>query len=284
MPANQKVTKWVTLPCGERVPQLGMGTWKMGEKRAQRGEEIAALRLGMDLGLTLVDTAEMYGEGLAEELIGEALAGRRDAAFIVSKVYPHNAGRRACAEACERSLKRLKTDRLDLYLLHWRGAVPLADTLEAFLALRAAGKIRHFGVSNLDTADMRELVGLPGGAEVQTDQVLYNPLQRGAEWELLPWLRERGIAVMAYSPLDEGRLLRHAAFVALAKDFGMTPAQLALTWLLARDGVIAIPKTSQRARLKENAAVLERELTNEELAAVDRLLPAPGRKTSLQMY
>src|SRR5688572_3780767 len=217
MRANQKVTKSVALPCGERVAALGMGTWKMAEKREKRDEEMAALRLGIELGLTLIDTAEMYGEGRAEELIGEALAGRRDEAFIVSKVYPHNADRRGCVAACERSLKRLRTDRLDLYLLHWRGQVPLAETLEAFMALRAAGKIRHFGVSNFDSADMQELAGLPGGAEVQTDQVLYNPMQRGAEWELLPWLRERGIAAMAYSPLDEGRLLRHPAFVALAK-------------------------------------------------------------------
>jgi diketogulonate reductase-like aldo/keto reductase len=284
MPANQKVTKSAALPCGERVAALGMGTWKMGEKRGDRDEEIAALRLGLDLGLTLIDTAEMYGEGLAEELVGEALARRRDAAFIVSKVYPHNADRQGCVAACERSLKRLRTDRLDLYLLHWRGQVPLAETVQAFQALRAAGKIRHFGVSNFDTGDMQELVGLPGGADVQADQVLYNPLQRGAEWELLPWLRKRAIAVMAYSPLDEGRLLRHAPFVALAKELGMTPAQLALAWLLARDGVIAIPKTSNRARMKENAAALERVLTGKELAAVDALFPPPRHKSALQMY
>lgn len=284
MRANQKVTKSVALPCGERVAALGMGTWKMAEKREKRGEEMAALRLGLDLGLTLIDTAEMYGEGRAEELIGEALAGRRDEAFIVSKVYPHNAGRRGCVAACERSLKRLKTDRLDLYLLHWRGEVPLAETLEAFQALRAAGKIRHFGVSNLDESDMQELVGLSAGDEVQVDQVLYNPLQRGAEWGLLPWLLKRNIAVMAYSPLDEGRLLREVRFVSLAKDLGMTPAQLALAWLLARDGVIAIPKTSNRARMKENAAALKRDLTGEELAAIDALFPPPRRKAALQMY
>jgi diketogulonate reductase-like aldo/keto reductase len=272
------------LPAGETVPALGIGTWRMGEQRAARAEELATLKLALDLGVRLIDTAEMYGEGLAEELLGEALQGRRDEAFIVSKVYPHNADRRGCIAACERSLKRLRTDRLDLYLLHWRGQVPLAETLEAFMALRAAGKIRHFGVSNFDSADMQELAGLPGGAEVQTDQVLYNPMQRGAEWELLPWLRERGIAAMAYSPLDEGRLLRHPAFAALAKDIGMTPARLALAWLLSSDGVIAIPKTSQRARLKENAAALERALTSEELAAVDKLFPAPRRKTALRMY
>jgi diketogulonate reductase-like aldo/keto reductase len=274
----------VNLPAGETVPALGIGTWRMGEQRAARAEELATLKLALDLGVRLIDTAEMYGEGLAEELVGEALEGRRDEAFIVSKVYPHNADRRGCVAACERSLKRLRTDRLDLYLLHWRGQVPLAETLEAFMALRAAGKIRHFGVSNFDSADMQELAGLPGGVEVQTDQVLYNPMQRGAEWELLPWLRERGIAAMAYSPLDEGRLLRHPGFAALAKDIGMTPARLALAWLLSNDRIIAIPKTSQRARLKESAAALERGLTSEELAAVDKLFPAPRRKTALRMY
>lgn len=274
----------VNLPAGETVPALGIGTWRMGEQRAARAEELATLKLALDLGVGLIDTAEMYGEGLAEELVGEALQGRRDEAFIVSKVYPHNADRRGCVAACERSLKRLRTDRLDLYLLHWRGQVPLAETLEAFTALRAAGKIRHFGVSNFDSADMQELAGLPGGAEVQADQVLYNPMERGAEWELLPWLGERGIAAMAYSPLDEGRLLRHPGFVALAKDIGMTPARLALAWLLSHDRIIAIPKTSQRARLKENAAALERRLTGEELAAVDKLFPAPRRKTALRMY
>lgn len=284
MAANQKVTKSVTLHSGERVPALGMGTWKMGDAPSARAEELATLRLGLDLGVTLIDTAEMYGEGRAEALIGEALGSRRDAAFIVSKVYPHNAGRRSCVAACERSLKRLKTDRLDLYLLHWRGEVPLEETLEAFRALRSAGKIRYYGVSNLDTGDMQELETLPGGAEVQANQVLYNPAQRGIEWDLLPWLRERRVAVMAYSPLDEGRLLRHKAFSALAARFGRTPAQLALAWLLAREGVIAIPKTSQRARLEENVAALERALSAEEGAAIDALFPPPRRKAALHMY
>jgi diketogulonate reductase-like aldo/keto reductase len=284
MAANQKVTKSVSLPSGERVSALGMGTWKMGDATAARAEELATLRLGIDLGLTLIDTAEMYGEGRAEALVGEALGGRRDAAFIVSKVYPHNAGRRNCVAACERSLKRLKTDRIDLYLLHWRGEVPFEETLEAFQALRAAGKIRHYGVSNLDTDDMQALERLAGGRDVQANQVLYNPAQRGTEWDLLGWLRERRIAVMAYSPLDEGRLLRHRRFAAAAARFGRSPAQLALAWLLARDGVIAIPKTSQRARLQENVAALERPLSTPEAAALDAIFPPPRRKSALQMY
>jgi diketogulonate reductase-like aldo/keto reductase len=284
MAANQKVTKTVSLASGELVPALGMGTWKMGDAPSARAEELATLRRGLDLGVTLIDTAEMYGEGRAETLIGEALAGRRDAAFIVSKVYPHNADRRGCVAACERSLKRLNTDRLDLYLLHWRGEVPLEETLEAFQALKSAGKIRHYGVSNLDTGDMQELGRLAGGTEVQANQVLYSPAQRGIEWDLLAWLRERRVAVMAYSPLDEGRLLRHREFGALAARFGRTPAQLALAWLLARDGVIAIPKTSQRARLEENVAALEKPLSADEAAALDAIFPPPKRKSSLQMY
>ncbi|HYN27926.1 MAG TPA: aldo/keto reductase, partial [Burkholderiales bacterium] len=235
--------KTVALPSGERVPALGQGTWHMGENKAARAEELATLRLGLDLGVTLIDTAEMYGEGKAEELIGEAIAGRRDAAFLVSKVYPHNATRKAAVAACERSLKRLRTDRIDLYLLHWRASVPFAETMEAFIALQKAGKIRNYGVSNLDLEEMQELWSVPGGMGVATDQLLYNLTRRGIEWDLLPWLRKGRIPVMAYSPIEQAKLVRNPKLAEFAKRYGMTPAQAALKWLLANDDIIAIPKT-----------------------------------------
>ncbi len=275
--------KHVLLPCGERVPALGMGTWNIGDDRSSRAEEIATLQLGLDLGLRLIDTAEMYGEGLSEQLVGEAIAGRRDEVFLVTKVYPHNAGRRDAVAACERSLRRLRTDRIDLYLLHWRGGVPLAETMEAFLALQQAGKIRHFGVSNLDLDDMRELWKVPGGDRVQTNQLLYNLGRRGIEWDLLPWLRERGVPVMAYSPIEQARLLRHAGLKAFAARHGIAPAQAALGWLLARDGVIAIPKTSRRDALRENAAALSVALDAAQLAELDALFPAPRGPRPLEM-
>ena len=276
--------KSVRLPCGESVSALGIGTWHVGDKRAARAEEVATLQLALDLGVTLVDTAEMYGDGRAEELIGEALQGRRDKAFIVSKVLPQHAAAAQTFAACERSLRRLRTDRIDLYLLHWRGGIALGETLQAFKALQRAGKIRYYGVSNLDTDDMQELAQAPSGGEVQTDQVLYNLMQRGIEWDLLPWLRARRIPVMAYSPLDEGRLLRHPPFVAFAGRLSVAPAQLALAWLLAKEDVIAIPKTSRRARLRENVGALELGLTDAELSALDVMFPPPARRTSLQMY
>ncbi len=275
--------KDVLLPCGERVPALGMGTWNIGDDRSRRAEEIATLRLGLDLGLRLVDTAEMYGEGLSETLVGEAIAGRRDEVFLVTKVYPHNAGRRDAVAACERSLRRLRTDRIDLYLLHWRGGVPLAETMEAFLALQQAGKIRHFGVSNLDLDDMRELWKVPGGDRVQTNQLLYNLSRRGIEWDLLPWLRERGVPVMAYSPIEQARLLRHAGLKAFAARHGIAPAQAALAWLLSRDGVIAIPKTGRRDALRENAAALSIDLDAAQLAELDALFPPPRGPRPLEM-
>lgn len=275
--------KTVALTSGESVPALGQGTWNMGDQRATRGEEIAALQLGLDLGLTLIDTAEMYGEGKSEELIGEALASRRDQAFIVSKVYPHNATRKGAVAACERSLKRLRTDRIDLYLLHWRGNVPFAETLEAFAALKGAGKIRHFGVSNLDLDDMQEWLALPGGDTVATNQVLYNLTRRGTEWELLPWMRQRKIPVMAYSPVEQARLLRNTKLVDFARRNGMTPAQAALAWLLAKNTVIAIPKSSQRQHVKENAGALEHSLSKEQIAELDKLFPPPKGPVALEM-
>jgi diketogulonate reductase-like aldo/keto reductase len=275
--------KIVTLPSGERVPAFGLGTWYLGENRATRAEESATLRLGLDLGATLIDTAEMYGEGLAEELIGEVVGGRRDEAFLVSKVYPHNASRRGAVAACERSLRRLRTDRLDLYLLHWRGTVPLAETMEAFIALQRAGKICHYGVSNLDLTDMQELWSVPGGPAVQTDQLLYNLTRRGIEWDLLPWLRERRIPVMAYSPIEQARLVRNPKLADFARRHGMTPAQAALAWLLANDNVIVIPRTRRRERLRENLGALDHQLTKAQLAELDRLFPPPAGPRPLEM-
>ena len=275
--------KTVCMPSGDLVPALGQGTWRMGEIPALRAQEIACLRAGLDSGLSLVDTAEMYGDGRTESLVGEAIAGRRDDVFLVSKVYPHNASRQAMRKACTDSLRRLKTDRIDLYLLHWAGSVPLEETLEAFTRLQRDGRIRSYGVSNLDTSGMDELWALPGGSEVQTNQVLYNLDRRGVEWDLLPWLGAHGVPLMAYSPLEQGRLPRHRGLVDFASRRGMTPAQAALGWLLAQDGVIAIPKTSSQARLAENLGALLHPLDASALAELDRLFPAPKGATPLEM-
>ena len=278
--------KNLSLPDGENVPALGLGTWRMGESARSRGAEVAALRLALDIGYRHIDTAEMYGEGGAEEVVGEALRGasvRRESLFIVSKVYPHNASRRGVEAACERSLKRLQLEQIDLYLLHWAGEVPINETVEAFEALKRDGKIRHWGVSNLDLQQMKMLSSQPGGQAVQTDQVLYNLGQRGIEWDLLPWLRQHRIPVMAYSPFEHGRLLRSRALVAFARKHVMTPAQVAIAWLLAQDGVIAIPKTASAKRLEENAAVLERRLTQAQLRELDSLFPSPNGPSPLAM-
>lgn len=273
----------VTFPSGEAVPALGMGTWRMGETPGRRAQEIATLRHGLDLGCTLIDTAEMYGEGLAEELVGEAIQARRDEAFLVTKVYPHNASVAGAVAACERSLRRLRTDRIDLYLLHWRGTVPLAETLQAFVALQKAGKIRHYGVSNLDLSDMQALWSVPGGRGVQTNQLLYNLTRRGIEWDLLPWLRERRIPMMAYSPIEQARLLRRPELTRFAQRNGMLPAQAALAWLLARDDVIAIPKTSHPDRLEENRAAAEIALSDAQRAELDAVFRPPAGPAALEM-
>jgi diketogulonate reductase-like aldo/keto reductase len=275
--------KTVTLPSGECVPAFGQGAWRMGENRVNREEEIATLRLGLDLGATLIDTAEMYGEGSAEELVGEAILDRRDEVFLVSKVYPQNASLDGAVAACDRSLRRLRTDRIDLYLLHWRGEFPLAETMEAFISLHKAGKIRHYGVSNLDLADMADLWKTPGGPAVATDQVLYNLTRRGIEWELLPWLRDRGVPIMAYSPIEQARLARNPKLVNFAREHGMTPPQVALAWLLANDDVIVIPKTSERDRLKENIRAVDCHLTPSQLKELDLLFPPPSGPRSLEM-
>ena len=275
--------KTVQLPGGEAVAALGQGTWFMGDSRATRKAEVAALQAGLDLGLTLIDTAEMYAEGGAEEVVGEALAGRRSEAFLVSKVYPHNASRKGAIAACERSLKRLKTDCIDLYLLHWRGQYPLAETIGAFEALQQAGKIRHWGVSNLDTDDMDELWDAPGGQRVAVNQILYNLTRRGVEWDLLPWLRERGVPIMAYSPIEQARLLRNKGLKEFAQRHGMTPAQAGLAWLLGQEGVIAIPKSSSAEHVRENAAARDITLSVEQRAELDRLFAPPSGPSPLEM-
>ena len=275
--------KTVRLPGGHTVPALGQGTWGMGEEAGLRRHEIASLRAGLDLGLALIDTAEMYGDGRTESLVGEAIAGRRDEVFLVSKVYPHNASRRAMRTACASSLRRLRTDRIDLYLLHWAGSVPIEETVDSFRELQRDGHIRWWGVSNLDLEAMSELWSVPGGRDVQTNQLLYNLGRRGIEWDLLPWQRERGIPTMAYSPIEQGRLLTQRGLSAFAKRHGMTPAQAALAWLLARDDVIAIPKTASLERLRENFGALGHRLDAAALAELDALFPPPRGPSPLEM-
>jgi diketogulonate reductase-like aldo/keto reductase len=271
------------LPSGETVPILGQGTWHMAEDPRRRKDEIAALRTGIDLGLTLIDTAEMYADGEAEVLVGEAINGRRGDVFLVSKVLPENATERGTVAACERSLSRLGTNYLDLYLLHWRGSVALDATLEAFAVLIAAGKIRQWGVSNFDVDDMDDLWNTPGGRTASTDQVLYNLTRRGIEHRLIPWCRRLGIPIMAYSPIEQGRLLGDAALRRVAERHDATPAQVALAWVLRQDGVIAIPKAGTVDHVHENRRALELELTQQDLAALDRAFPPPTRAQPLEI-
>ncbi len=272
-----------TLPTGTEIPVLGQGTWHMGESRNGAKEEADCLRHGLDLGMTLIDTAEMYANGGAETVVGEALRGRRNEAFIVSKVLPSNASASGTVRACEQSLKRLGTDAIDLYLLHWRGGYGLDETLEGFERLAEAGKIKAWGVSNFDVDDMEEIEALPGGNKVAANQVLYNLARRGIEYDLLPWCNGRGIPIMAYSPLDEGRLLRHPELVHIAKAHQATPAQIALAFVISHPGVIAIPKTSSRQRAEENRASAGIHLTPENLAALDAVFAPPKRKKPLEM-
>ncbi len=275
--------KTVTLPDGTPVPAYGQGTWHMGENAGYAEEEVAALRLGIELGIRLIDTAEMYGNGRAEELVARAAAGHRDDLFIVSKVLPYNASAKGAVEACERSLRRLGTDRIDLYMLHWRGSVPLADTLEGFERLRQAGKIRYHGVSNFSLDDMKEWTALSGGAAVASNQILYNLSRRGPEWDLIPWCRERGIPIMAYSPIDQARLLGHKALAEVAARHRATAAQVALAWLLRQDGTIVIPKARRAAHVRENFAALDLALDAANLAALDRAFPPPKGRSPLGM-
>jgi diketogulonate reductase-like aldo/keto reductase len=271
------------LPDGTRVPRLGFGTWHLGDDASRRDAEVAAIRLALDLGMTLVDTAEMYGSGGAEEAVGAAIRGRREDAFVVSKFYPHHASRPLLRRACEASRARLGIETIDLYLYHWRGNVPLAETVDALGELVAEGSIRRWGVSNFDVADMEELVALPGGERVAANQVLYNLARRGPEFDLLPWCRARGIATMAYSPLDEGRLLRHRELAALARSLHIAPAQLALAWLARHADVIAIPKAVRAEHVRENHAAAQVTLAAAALAQLDAMFPPPRRKIALEM-
>ena len=278
------MTRTVSLPDGTKVPALGQGTWHMGENARLKQQEIAALKLGIELGVTLIDTAEMYGNGGAEEVIAEAIAGKRDGLFIVSKVYPHNASRSGTLTACERSLKRLRTDRVDLYLLHWPGNHPLAETVDAFEALKAAGKVRYWGVSNFDTAEMERLWRLSSGTACTTDQVLYNPDTRGIEFDLLPWCTAHKVPIMAYTPVGQGgRLLRSKALAAVAKRHNATPGQIAIAWSMRSGMVISIPKATNPVHVRENAAAGDITLTTEDLAEIDAAHPPPQKKQGLDI-
>ena len=273
----------VRLPSGVTIPALGQGSWQMAERRSQRRDEVAALRTGLDLGMTLIDTAEMYANGRAEELVAEAIAGRRDEVFLVSKVLPTNASRRGTIEACERSLRRLATDRLDLYLLHWPGSHPIGETVAAFVELVDRGRIRSWGVSNFDARDLDALLAVTGGDGVATDQVLYNLGRRGIEHDLLPWSRRRRMPVMAYSPIDQAALVHHPAVRAVAADHGATAAQVALAWVLRQDGVCTIPKASSPAHVRDNRGALSLELTAGDLERLDVAFPPPGGPEPLEV-
>lgn len=272
-----------TLPSGEQIPVLGQGTWHLAEDPSRRADEIAALRLGLDLGMTLIDTAEMFGDGAAEELVREAITGRRDEVFLVTKVLPANATGRGMAAACEASLRRLGTDRIDLYLLHWRGEVPLAETVEAFDDLVRAGEIRHWGVSNFDIGDLTELLAADRGGAAVTDQVLYNLTRRGIEWDLLPGCQELGMPVMAYAPMEQGRMLGDPVLRAIAADHDASPAQIALAWLLHHDHVSTTPRAGNPEHVRENRGALDIRLSQEDLTALERAFPPPTGRIPLEV-
>lgn len=274
----------IALRDGESVVRLGMGTWHMGERAADRPREVGALRLGLDLGMTLIDTAEMYGEGGAEKTVGEAIRGRRDEVFVASKFYPHHAARAKLLAACNASLAQLGIDTLDLYLYHWRGPTPLDETVATLEELVRAGKIRRWGVSNFDIGDMEELAAVPGGTSVAVNQVLYNLAHRGIEFDLLPWCAARRIAVMAYSPLDEGRLVRHPAVISVAGRLGASPGEVAIAWQLRNERVITIPKASTEGHVRDNRAAVEIELDDDSLRLLESAFPSPRRKRPLAMY
>ena len=275
--------KTLRLKSGREIPILGQGTWRMGEKASQKQAEIDALKLGMDLGMTLIDTAEMYGEGGAEEVVAEAIADRRDEVYLVSKFYPYNASYKGLIAACDRSLSRLKTDYLDLYLLHWRGSTPLSETLSGLQHLQQAGKILDYGVSNFDTDDMEEAESLSGGKDIVTNQVLYNLMRRGIEWDLLPWCKQRNIPIMAYSPVEQRAFINDAKLDKIAANHNATSTQIALTWLLHQDNVISIPKATNPHHVKENRSALDINLTPDDLRELDRTYKPPSRKMSLAM-
>ena len=273
--------KTIDLPSAKRLPALGQGTWQMEERGAARAEAIEALRLGIDLGMTVIDTAEMYGEGAVEDLVGEAIQGRRDQIFLVSKCYPQNASRKRMAEACASSLKRLRTDRIDLYLLHWPGSVPLDETLDAFMRLKDEGRILDYGISNFDARGAQRVWSRQGGGGMVTNQVLYNLSERGIEWDLLPWCRERSLPLMAYTPLGQGALLSDPGLARVARRHDASPAQVALAWLLAQDGVLAIPKAGRVRHVRENRKAADLVLTTQDLADLDAAFPPPSGPTPL---
>lgn len=273
----------VKLASGMLVPALGQGTWYMGEDARQRRLEVEALQCGIELGMTLIDTAEMYADGGAEEVVGEAIKGHRDAVFLVSKVLPYNASQGGTIEACERSLMRLGTEKIDLYLLHWRGRYPLEETLSAFEKLQQAGKIGAWGVSNFDVADMKELIDLTGGKAAATNQILYNLIRRGPEFDLMPWCASQKIPLMAYSPIEQGRLLGNSVLHEVADEVGVSPAAVALAWTMRNGNVIAIPKTSKLGHVRENRNAADIKLTEEQLTLLDRTFAPPTRKTALEM-
>jgi diketogulonate reductase-like aldo/keto reductase len=278
-----KSIKTLQLPSGKQIPLLGQGTWRMGENSRYKQAEIDALKLGIDLGMTLIDTAEMYGEGGAEKIVAEAISDCRDEIYLVSKLYPYNASYQDVIAACDRSLSRLKTDYLDLYLLHWRGSVPLSETLSGLQHLKQTGKILDYGVSNFDTDDMEEAESLPGGKEIVTNQVLYNLMRRGIEWDLLPWCQERNIPIMAYSPVEQRAFVRDSKLSDIAAKHNVTTTQIALSWLLHQDKVISIPKATNPQHVKENRAALDIQLTKEDLQELDRTFRPPSRKMTLAM-
>lgn len=273
----------IAFPDGTAVPSLGFGTWMMGETRAHAGAEIDAIRLALDLGMTVIDTAEMYADGAAERIVGEALKDRREEAFLVSKVLPWNASYDGTIAACSKSLTRLGTDYLDLYLLHWRGEHPLEDTVAAMEELKEAGRIRAWGVSNFDVEDMEELFSVTDGENCAANQVLYNLSRRGVEFDLLPWCQEHKIPVMAYSPIEQGRILHHPELIHVAKAYQATPAQVALAFLLERDGVMPIPKTANLRRLQENRDAVDLDISDEDWERLDAAFPPPHRKMQLEM-
>jgi len=289
MDARTSGDRWVTLPHGAEWPSLGLGTWRLGERADRHDSEVAALRTAFEIGYRLIDTAEMYGEGGAETVVGDALAAAcrgglsRDEVFIVSKVYPHNASAAGMVQACERSLRRLQLDHIDLYLLHWRGALPLAETVDGFEVLQRRGWIRHWGVSNFDIDDLRELSAVPGGTGCSVNQVYYSLSERGPEFAVLPWLRLKQMPAMAYSPIDQGALADHPSLRAVAQRHAATPAQVALAWVLAQPGVMAIPKAAQALHLRHNWQAAQLRLDSADMATLDRLFPPPQRKTPLAM-
>ncbi|MEE9986144.1 aldo/keto reductase [Agrobacterium pusense] len=274
---------YVALRSGKEVPALGLGTWNMGETRSSAEQEVESIRRAIDLGMTLIDTAEMYADGRSEEIVGRAIVNHREDVFLVSKVYPWNASATGTVDACERSLARLGTDHIDLYLLHWRGEHPLEETVAVFERLKRDGKIGDWGVSNFDTDDMEELFAVPDGRNCAANQVLYNLSRRGPEFSLLPWCQQHGVPLMAYSPIEQGRILKNRELIRIAKAYQATPAQLALAFLLEREGVIAIPKSSNPARVEENRGATDLDITEEDWAALDAVFPPPTRKTALEM-